>query len=131
MNPKLGEAVMATLAVACAENEGFQVVTEFPELHGELIGTPREAILKACLEEPRGSGETSGRQIAEFLVYRRCNVASVTAGSITALKSERDVLVEFREQLEKLATTLPSVIHSEEALKKELDDRVRRGTLKP
>jgi hypothetical protein len=70
MNPKHGEAVMATLAVACAENEGFQVVTEFPELHGELIGTPREAILKACLEEPRGSGETSGRQIAEFLVYR-------------------------------------------------------------
>ncbi len=48
----------------------------------------------------------------------------MTAGSITALKSERDVLVEFREQLEKLATTLPSVIHSEEALKKELDDRV-------
>jgi hypothetical protein len=37
MHPLLREAAMATLAMACAENEGFQVVTEFPGFHGKLI----------------------------------------------------------------------------------------------
>ena len=122
MNPRLGEAIMATLAVACAENEGLQVVTEFPKLHGSLIGTPRDSILKACLEDPKSSGRTSGQQVAEFLVYRRCDVSALTAERIAALKSERDALADFREKLEDLAATLPAEIHSEKILKERLDD---------
>lgn len=124
MNPKLGEAVMATLAVACAENEGLRVVTEFPKLHGQLIGTPREAILKACLEKPTVVGPTSGQQIAEFLVYRRCDVTALTAKRIAALKRERDSLAAFRTELEKLAATLPPVILSEATLEERLNDEV-------
>jgi hypothetical protein len=115
---------MATLAVACAENEGLQVVTEFPKLHGSLIGTPRDAILKACLEDPKNSGQTSGKQVAEFLVYRRCDVAALTAERIAALKSERDALAEFRGKLEDLAATLPPTIHSEVTLEERLNDLV-------
>ena len=80
MNPRLGEAVMATLAVACAENEGLRVVTEFPKLHGQLIGTPRDAILKKCLGEVKSTGRTSGQHVAEFLVYRRCDVMRFSYG---------------------------------------------------
>jgi len=122
MNPRLGEALMATLAVACAENEGLQVVTEFPKLHGELIGTPRNAILKTCLEDPKSSGQTSGQQVAEFLVYRRCDVTALTAERIVALKSERDALADFRGRLEDLAATLPATIHSEVTLDERLND---------
>src|SRR5262249_33022819 len=122
MNPKLGEAVMATLAVACAENEGLQVVTEFPKLHGELIGTPRDAILKACLEPGAAKGQTSAQQIAEFLVYRRCNVTELTAERIAALKAERDALADFRAEIEKLAASLPLEIHSEATLQERLND---------
>lgn len=124
MNPRLGEAVMATLAVACAENEGLRVVTEFPRLHGQLLGTPRKAILNVCLEEPKSSGQTSGQQIAEFLVYRRCDVTALTAESIAALKSEHDALSDFREKLEKIADTLPPIIHSEDRLEQYLNDRL-------
>jgi hypothetical protein len=124
MNPRLGEAVMATLAVACAENEGLRVVTEFPRLHGQLIGTPRDAILGACLEDSRASGETSGQQIAEFLVYRRCDVSSLTAERIAALKRERDALADFREELEKLAGTLPPMIYSDASLQERLNDQI-------
>jgi hypothetical protein len=122
MNPRLGEAIMATLAAACAENEGLQVVTEFPKMHGNLIGTPREAILEACLAVPKDSGNTSGKQVAEFLVYRRCDVSSLTAQRIAALKSERDALMEFRGELENLAATLPAEIHSEKILEERLND---------
>lgn len=122
MHPMLGEAVMATLAMACAENEGLQVVTEFPRLHGKLLGVPRVDILNAAFRPALGSGSTSSRQVAEFLVYRRCNVEALTAERIAALKSERDALAEFRSKLEDLAATLPPTIHDEARLEERLND---------
>ena len=122
MHPKLGEAIMATLAMACAENEGFQVVTEFPKLHGKLLGAPRDAILEAAFDVRKPDGSTSGQQIAEFLVYRRCNVEHLTADRIAALKSERDALADFRAKLEDLAKTLPATIHDEDTLEERLND---------
>ncbi len=122
MNPQLGEAIMATLAVACAENEGLHVVTEFPKLHGNLIGVPRDEILKQCLGNSENPGGTSAQQIAEFLVYRRCDVTALTAERIAALKSERDALAAFRAKLEELSETLPPTICSEVTLKERLDD---------
>lgn len=116
MHPLLGEAVMATLAMACAENEGLQVVTEFPGLHGKLLGTPRDQILSACLEPRASGGLTTGGKIAEFLVYRRCNVDMLSAENIAALADERSALADFRGKLETLAQTLPPVIHSEDVL---------------
>jgi hypothetical protein len=122
MHPRLGEAVMATLAFACAENEGLQVVTEFPKLHGKLIQQPKEMILRACLEEPKVSGKTSAQQVAEFIVYKRCNVSKLTAERIAALKKERDALAKFRAELEELARTLPPIMHSEPDLETRLND---------
>jgi hypothetical protein len=122
MHPQLGEAVMSTLAVACAENEGLQVVTEFPKLHGKLLGTPREKILTACLDGVKPNGQTSGRQIAEFFVYRHCNVDMLSAENIVALKSEREALADFRGKLEELAKTLPPTVFSEAHLQDRLDD---------
>ena len=122
MHPMLGEAVMATLAMACAENEGLQVVTEFPRLHGKLLGVPREDILNATFRPVTGKGPTSSRQIAEVLVYRRCEVEALTAERIAALKSERDALADFRAKLEDLAATLPPTIHDEARLEERLND---------
>ncbi len=116
MHPQLGEAVMATLATTCAENEGLEVVTEFPELHGKLLGGPREKILSACLDGMKSSGRTSERQIAEFFVYRHCDVEMLSAENIVALKKERDALADFRGKLEDLARTLPPVIYGEKHL---------------
>jgi hypothetical protein len=122
MHPHLGEAVMATLAMACAENEGLQVVTEFPRLHGKLLGTPREKILTACLDGIKPTGATSGQQVAEFLVYRRCNVDMLSAENIVVLKDERAALADFRRKLEDIAKSLPPNIHSEKVLRERLED---------
>jgi hypothetical protein len=122
MSSPLGEAVMATLAVACAEDEGCQVVTEFPKLHGRLIGTPRKEILRACLNPPEPSGATSGKQIAEFIIYRRCNVARVNASNFAEIVHERRALADFRAHMEQLAATLPPTMFSEEKLEQRLND---------
>lgn len=122
MHPGLGEAVMATLATACAENEGLEVVTEFPRLHSKLIGVPRERILTACLEGIEPSGATSVQQIAEFFVYRRCNVDMLSAENIVSLKDERQALSDFCAALEDLASSLPRIIHSRRALYEQIED---------
>ncbi len=113
MNPRLGEAVMATLATACAESEGLRVVTEFPKLHGKLAGTPRDQILEASFGQGKPDGTTSGAMIMEFLVYKRCDVSQLTPQRIAALKSEKDALSDFRNELETLATRdlPPSMLH--------------------
>lgn len=127
MNPRLGEAVMATLAYACAENEGLQVVTEFPKLHGRLLGVPRAAIIDACFGSGEGAGGTSGQQIGEFLVHRRCDVSELTTERLYALKQERDALAEFRKQLELVARDkLPPLIYDQRKLQQCLDDEVSR-----
>jgi hypothetical protein len=113
---------MATLAAACAENEGLRLVTEFPSLHGRLLGAPRDKILTACLEGAKSSGQTSGQKIAEFIIYRHCNVDMLSAEGIVALKNERDALVDFRAKLETLAKTLPPIIHSEKHLHEYIED---------
>ena len=48
--------------------------------------------------------------------------ASLTAESIAALKTERDALAAFREELEGLAASLPAVMHSEERTEQYLND---------
>ena len=122
MHPQLGEAVMATLATACADSEGFQLVTEFPRLHGKLLCTPQEKILTACLDGIKPTGATSGQQIAEFLVYRCCSVDKLSAENIVALKDERAALADFRTKLETLAKSLPPTIHSQKVLDEKLED---------
>ena len=122
MHPHLGEAVMATMAMACAENEGLRVVTEFPQLHGRLIGTPRDQILNACLGEGLLLPPDRAQTAAEILVYRRCDVSAMTAERIAALKSERDALAAFRVQLEHLVSTIPPVIEDSHQLEMRVND---------
>lgn len=103
MHSVLGEAIMATLATACAEAEGLQVVTEFPKFHGKLIGTPREKILGACIDGPKGEGKVTGEHILEFIVYRQCEVGMLAQEGIYELHEERKALADFRGKLEELA----------------------------
>lgn len=75
---------MATLAAASAEAEGLQVITEFRELHGKLIGTPREEILNVVLIVPKVTGRVTGEHvIQEFIVHRRCNVDMLAKEAFT------------------------------------------------
>lgn len=123
MNPRLGEAIMASLANACADNEGLQVITEFPDIHGRLLGVPRGGLLQASLQDKEfAPSGTSERQIAEFLVFRRCgSVQALTVDDIAALQEERAALASFRAKLEDLAATIPANIRSEAALTKRLE----------
>ncbi len=113
---------MATIAIACAENEGMEVVTEFPEMHGSIIGRPRDMVLQTCLREMEHGGLLRRRAVAEFLVYKRCNVRNISAQDIAKLKSEKDALSDLRQEIERLANTLQENIFDEDTLQERLQD---------
>ncbi len=122
VNAKIGQAIMATIAVACAENEGMQVVTEFPDVHGSIIGRPKDKILEACLKELEFKRPAAKQLVAEFLIYRRCDVQNLTAEGIAALKSEKDALSDFRMEIERVAQSLPDNIRDDATLNERLED---------
>ncbi|MDX8518727.1 hypothetical protein [Mesorhizobium dulcispinae] len=110
MSPELGRAVMATLAFACAEDEGLTLVTEFPEIFGRLIHQPKESIFDACLSGGQEALKSGANDLAELIVYQRCDVTKLTPERIQALNKEWDALAAFKSALEDAAQSLPQLM---------------------
>ncbi len=112
MNRRLGEAVMATLAFACAEDEDLRVITEFPELHGRVIHRTKDQIFSACLHSGNATlpdaEPMSAEVLAQFFIYVRCDVTKLTAGRLASLTEERQAIAAFRDEIEKIAAGVPS-----------------------
>jgi hypothetical protein len=116
MHRHLGEAVMATVAVACAENQGLELLTEFPEIHGRVLGEPSDRIFEACLNKPKMPMWDRAREATQLFVYMRCNPAKLAAERILALKQEHEALSDFKDTVRAAAESLPDTI---------LDERTR------
>lgn len=124
LHPQIGEAVIATLAFACAENEGLQIVTEFPELHGRVIGQTEKSVFRACLDGSSRIDEDTDEQAIQFLVYRRCDPNKLSAERLAALNQEWEALASFRDALQKAATRIPRQIKDKTIREKYLNDVV-------
>jgi len=121
MHRRLGEAVMATLAFACAENEGLEVVTEFPGIHGNILERPDD-VFEACLSEKQPADADRAEQATQFLVYRRCDPTKLTAKRLQALNKEWEALSNFREAIEAAAMRIPKKIVDPKILEERLND---------
>jgi hypothetical protein len=130
MHPRLGEAVMATLAFACAENEGLQLVTEFPGIYGRTIRLPKKNLLTSCLSPPPinepGAAPDAAEFVAEFIVYQRCNPSKLKPERLQALNQEWQPVADFREAVEKVAKSIPPGIRDQQTLKSYLNDAADR-----
>ena len=129
MSPELGNAVMATLAFACAEDEGLTLVTEFPELFGRLIHQPKDRIFEACLgnESEPTQGEPTQvpkTNLAEFVVYQRCDPRKLTPERIQALNKEWEALAAFKDALDSAAQSLPKIMLDQDRRKERLNDLI-------
>jgi hypothetical protein len=129
MHPRLGGAIMTTLALACAENEGFEIVTEFPSIHGRAIAARSQNVFDDLIdaedEAPEAlNSEGGARRLAEVIVYQRCDVSGLNARDILALQDERAAFARFRLALQKEAQNLPKQLGDPQLLQEHLDDAV-------
>jgi hypothetical protein len=131
MHPRLGEAVLATLAFACAKNEGLRLVTEFPQIYGRTIHRSKEEIFQSCLDlnprvEETGEPFPAPASLAEFVVYHRCDASKLTPETLLALNMEWEAIGAFKEGLEKLTADIPTEIESPRVLSQRLAEKADR-----
>lgn len=107
MHERVGTTVMTTLALACAQNEGLEVVTEFPKLHGSIVGQTLDSAFERLLL-PKGSQSATrftGGDVLNFIVYCRCDTSKLTVEGLAALNEERDAIRNLRAALEQAASS--------------------------
>lgn len=116
VHPQVGEAILCTLAFACAANEGLELVTEFPSVFGRTIHQRKEDLLDTFLDLRSGSWprrlwkDRSEHRLAEFVVYQRCDTSKLTPERLAALNQEWEAVAKFRSTLEDMAASLPDRI---------------------
>ena len=104
LNPRVGEAVMSTLAVAAATGEGLDIVGDrrSGQLHNCLLEKKGDEIYKAWLHPPAllpPPRQPEGQDLFEFLVGFPCDLSAVTPDALAALDREplRNLITRLRE----------------------------------
>ena len=127
MHPVIGEAIMSTLALACAQDQGMRVVTEFPELYAKAIQrSPNDIFQSVTAKSPREQQlplRQKGERLAETIIYRRCDLSKLDAESLAILSKEHEALSAFRDAIEAFAKTIPTEMTNEKRINSALEDR--------
>ena len=117
LHPDVGNAVMGALAIACARDAGLHIVGSHDD---KVSPTLNQLMLLRDLEAPynhfvRGAlpPETSHRPDADTLfqlvVRLNCDVSKLDVNGLQALHNEREAFLKLKEQLEKVAASIPAM----------------------
>jgi hypothetical protein len=93
VHPAMGEAVMATIAIACAKGEGLDIVGDGRSgpLHDCLTGKQEKEVYDALIH-PADRGDDpqkpDAKELFDFLVYFACDVTKVAPESLASLDRE-------------------------------------------
>jgi hypothetical protein len=109
---RVGEAVMTTLALACASDEGLQVVTNDQPLNRCLAEGDIEGVFDAWII--RGDGESlqppeSRERKLAIAVFECADVSKVTPTNLKKLHEAWEPRMEFLKKIRELAETVPSM----------------------
>jgi hypothetical protein len=127
VHPLLGELIMSTLAIACAKDEGFNIVSENGRVHRCLanhddLGAYKE-FTRPQAERPEKISMPDGDKLFEILVFQRCDASKLTPEVLGKLSAERQAIEELKAALEGIVRTIPKM-QDETALKKRLESGV-------
>jgi hypothetical protein len=112
VHPNIGEAVMTTLAIACAEDEGLQVVTDNRRLHRCLAEHDLENVFETWVEGATAPAQDLADARAYRLsiaVFESMDVSKVSPRAIVDLQKEWEARRVFLEKIRGLAETIPDM----------------------
>ena len=107
MHPSVGEAVMATLALAVAQTDGLDIVGDARSgpLHPSLLRHEADKIYDAWLHPGLMSPpeHATGEQVFEVFIRMRGNVQNLTAEQLRHLGADREPIQRLRARLAEVA----------------------------
>jgi hypothetical protein len=110
VHPTVGQVIMSTLAITCAEGEGLDIVGDRRSgtLHRTLLEKDLEHVYDALLSDAIPAPEpTSARNVFEFLVASRCDLTNVSPEALASL--DREPLQDLMTRLREAATAIPTM----------------------
>jgi hypothetical protein len=131
VHPVIGEAIMSTIAMACARDEGFDVVTDEGRVHHDISGSDVAGLYHSLT---RGGNLTNTKhkattnKLCELLIFQQCDVAKLTAARLAELSKDHEAIDAFRSALAGLAEKIPemqSATAFEDRLRAAVDDALR------
>lgn len=114
VHPRIGAAVMSTLAIACAQVEGLDIVGDerSGELRDCLLMRDLESVYDAWLgyrtvaDPPR---QPSGEELFEFILMVSGDLSALTVEQLHAFSAERAAIADVLTELRKEAAHIPAM----------------------
>jgi hypothetical protein len=121
MHPRLGGAVISTLAIAIARNEGLDIVTPSIDTHLTVATHRDEDVFASLLPDiavpaaPSREGLTE--DLVEIVITRTFDVSQLSAKDIADLLKNGQDLRRFKDKVAEIAAQIPDI--PDEKLRKE------------
>ena len=124
LHPDLGQAVMGTIAMACAEDAGLQILgVDSPrgkdvssELNSTLAAGDRAGPYARFVRKELSPGKApeGADQLFHTLVRVNCDVSKLDARSLVQMQQEREPLRLLKQRAQELAVQIPEMKDPEE-----------------
>jgi hypothetical protein len=118
MHPTLGAAVMSTLALAIAKNEGLDIVTPNEQVHDKILAEREEDVCGALLGLPQvpvvPTDDDLSDDLAQLVFTTQFDYTMLSPNDIKILLEEKKDLRHFRKRVAEIASDIPSGIGPEE-----------------
>jgi hypothetical protein len=118
LHPFLGSAIMATLAIAVAQDCGLDIVTDSVQAHYAVASNDKnhvfEALLGNVLPVPPSNRDEVVDNLAEVVIRTTFDVSRFSAKQIAALLKDGRDLRQFKSALTSIAETIPPMSNQRE-----------------
>jgi hypothetical protein len=125
VHPIIGEAIMSTIAMACAQDEGFDVVTDEGRIHRNIVETDVASIYRGLVSEAGPASKkyrATAERLCELLIFQQCDVGKLTPERLGELSKDHDAVGAFRSALAGIADKIPEMQDT-----KVFEERLRAG----
>ena len=113
VHPRLGTAILSTIAIAIANDSGLDIVTDSVSVHHEIVSTDDGAIVDELLGKTRAvstadQGDLTNR-LAEIVMMTNFDVSRLTARQIADLLNDGKDLRRFKDAIMPIAARIPLI----------------------